>query len=159
MGFSETFDQVKKWCLGVDTMEAAEQGIRRDGMIQQGLTTWSKRLRNTSLALLGLVVLFRSGFLLIPAAAAGIAYGAVKLASYLVTRDINNKLKAAHEMAAEEAAAAPAPKPAKQPAPKATAKVTGSFNAKVTAAAPANDAAPPAEKPKTGFLKRFGIGA
>lgn len=158
MGFSETFDQVKKWCLGVDTMEAAEQGIRRDGMIQKGLKTWSSRLGKTALALAGLVILFRSGFMLIPAAAVGVAYGAVKLASYLITRDIDNKLKAAHDMAAEEAAAAPAAKPSRQPQPKATAKVTGTFNAKVSAE-PANDAAPPAEKPKTGFLKRFGLGS
>ena len=157
MGFTETFDQVKKWCLGVDTIEAAEQGIRRDGMIQKGLATWASRLGKAALGLAALVVVFRSGFMIIPAVAVGAAYGAVKLASYLVTRDIDNKLKAAHEMAAEEAANVAPPKPSRQPAPKATAKVTGSFNAKVAPAA-ANDETPAEQPAKAGFLKRFGIG-
>lgn len=159
MGFSETFDQVKKWCLGVDTLEAAEQGIRRDGMIQQSLKTWSKRLGKVALAMAGLTIVLRAGFMILPTVAAVGAYGLVKLASYLVTRDINNKLAAAHKMVEDENAEHPAPKPSVQPQPRPAAKAAGAFNAKVSAAAPANDAAPAAEKPKTGFLKRFGLGS
>lgn len=159
MNFAEGFDQVKKWCLGVHTVGEAEEGIRRDTALQQGLKSWTKRLGKTALILAGLTIVTRAGFMLIPTAIAAGAYGAVRLASYLVDRDIRNKQVAEQQIAAEGAQNAPAPKPARQPSPKLTAKATGAFNTSVTAE-PANDTAPasaPAVKPFA-FLKRFGIG-
>ncbi len=157
MSFTETVDQVKKWCLGVNSRAEAEEGIRRDTALQEGLKTWSKRLGKLALVLLGVVVLFRSGPMLIPAAIAGAAYGAVKLASHLVDRDIKNKREAEQQMAADEQAPQAAPKPSRQPAPKAAAKATGAFNA--TASEPANDSAPAQPvRATTAILKRFGFG-
>jgi hypothetical protein len=157
MKYSDTFDQVKKWCLGIKTLDEAEAGIRRDGLLKQGLHTWSKRLAAVSITLGVFCLLGAAGVLLLPTAIVAGAWGLTKLGSYLLDRDISNKLAAAHEMAAQETAPEQAPSTAsKHPQPQATAKAKGAF--KVATQPPANDAAKaPAAKPAS-LLKRFGLG-
>jgi hypothetical protein len=158
MAFAETFEKVKDWCLGTRNMQEAQDGIRRDTKLQVGLKTWSKRLGKAALVMAGLTVLTRAGFMLFPTLAVCAAYGGVKLAGYLIERDIRIKREAAEEfVGAENGGPQQAPAPSIQPSPKPAAKATGSFNADA-----AKKAAPPvananAQKPP-GLLKRFGIG-
>jgi hypothetical protein len=156
MNTSETLEQVKKWCLGIKTLDEAEAGIRRDGMLKQGLHTWSKRLGGLTIGLGVFCLLGAAGILLAPTLIAGGLYLATKGATYLLDRDIDNKVAAAHDLAAKEHEGTSAPA-ASKPQPKLGAKVTSTFTKAATTQPAANDTAKPASKASS-LLKRFGLG-
>ncbi|MEZ0224041.1 MAG: hypothetical protein ACAH83_05770 [Alphaproteobacteria bacterium] len=157
MAFSDTLEKAKDWFLGTRSREEAENGIKRDVTVRDVLKVWSKRMGKAAIVLGVLALLTHAGFMIAPAVAAGVGYLGVKVASYLIERDMRTKREAAEEFAAAETPAPQASGLSKQPGPKYTAKATGSFNADAArkAAAPAANAN--AQKPP-GLLKRLGIG-
>jgi hypothetical protein len=155
MAFSDTFDQVKKWCLGVNSVDEAQQGIRRDVMLQQGLKTWSHRVGWCLGIAGGLCVLGAAGIFIVPTMVTAGLFGGIKLAQYLVKRDIEHKREAEEQIQAQEQLTQAAAKAARQPAPKLNAKAMGAFNAK--ASEPANDTSLASSASR--FLKRFKMGS
>jgi len=160
MDFQDKLTAAKKWLLGTRSVDEAEEGIKKSQLWKASLATWSNRLGKIAIGV-GVVAFLSRGLVLIGVAAGlGVAYGAVKLASYLLDKNIEMKKQAELEMLQEAQSKGPKPgaKPAVGMKVGLNAKATGAFNA--DAARPSNDdAATPAaaEAPKKTFLSRFGL--
>ncbi len=156
MDLKEQLVSAKKWLLGIRNRDEAEEGIKKSQLWQQSLATWSKRLGKTAIAVGTVGLLSRSLGILTVAAVVGGAYGAVKLASYILDKNIELKRAAEAEMTADTNGPKPSNslKPA-GPGLNMKAKVSGGFNA--TAEKPANDDAAADTNPAKKLLSRFGI--
>ena len=153
MDVKEKFESAKKWFLGIRTIDEAEEGIHKSQVLQHALKTWQRRSGKVALGLVALGVVSRAFPIILAAGAVGAVYGGIRLASYLLDKNIELKREAEIEMHAAEDKNKPAPGMKPTVTPKLNAKVTGSFNA---ATIPANDAGA-AEAPKKSLLSRFGI--
>ncbi|MDE1153186.1 MAG: hypothetical protein PW788_11680 [Micavibrio sp.] len=160
MDFQDKLTAAKKWLLGTRSVDEAEEGIKQSQLWKASLATWSSRLGKVAIGV-GVVAFFSRGLVFMGVAAGvGIAYGAVKLASYLLDKNIEMKKRAELEMLQEAQGKGPQPsaKPAAGLKFGMKAKATGAFNA--DAARPANDdatATVAATQPKKTFLSRFGL--
>ena len=156
MDIQEQLNNAKKWLLGIRSRDEAEEGIKKSQLWQQSLATWSKRLGKTAIAIGVVGLLSRSLGILTVAGSVGLAYGTVKLASYLLDKNIEMKRAAEAEMTTD----AGGPKPSNTLKPQGPglalkAKVSGGFNA--TAEKPANDDAAAETNPAKKLLSRFGV--